>query len=165
MAIFCILPVPSEFLMVMNMKVFGVWWGTLYTWIGAMLGALSVFWFARYLGRHLLEAFVSQDRLEQVNRWVGDRGALGLIMARLVPLPFIVVNYAAGVLKSVSTWSFIWTTSIGILPYHVGAALVFLGVSRRFGLWLFLGGLVVGAIWIGGYLFNRHVNKAQRWAH
>ncbi|GMA51213.1 TVP38/TMEM64 family protein [Alicyclobacillus contaminans] len=165
MALFCVIPVPSEFLMIMNMKVFGVWWGIFYTWVGAMLGALLVFWFARTVGRHLLEAFVSPERLRQVNRWITHRGPLGLLLVRLVPLPFIVVNYAAGVLKSVRVLDYIWTTGIGLLPYDLGAALVFLGVSTRFHHYLVLGGIVVSAVWVGGYLYNRYVNKAQRWAH
>lgn len=165
MALFCVIPVPSEFLMIMNMKVFGVWWGIFYTWIGAMLGALTVFLFARYVGRHLLEAFVSADRLQQVNTWIGNRGPIGLLLVRLIPLPFIVVNYAAGVLKSVKPFDYIWTTAVGLLPYDLGAALVFLGVSTRFRYYLVFGGLVVAAIWIGGFLYNRYVNKAQRWAH
>ena len=165
MALFCVIPVPSEFLMIMNMKVFGVWWGIFYTWIGAMLGALTVFWFARYFGRHLLEAFVSADRLQQVNMWIVNRGPIGLLLVRLIPLPFIVVNYAAGVLKSVKPFDYVWTTAVGLLPYDLGAALLFLGVSTRFRYYLVIGALVVATIWIGGFLYNRYVNKAQRWAH
>lgn len=165
MAAFCVIPVPSEFLMVMNMKVFGVWWGIFYTWIGAMLGAVAVFYVARSMGARLLEAFISEERLQQVNDWIGRKGALGLLLARLVPLPFIVVNYAAGVLRSVKTWEYIWTTGVGLLPYDVGAALVFLGLSTRYTIWLAVGGLAVVGIWVGGYFFNRYTNKTGRWAH
>ena len=165
MALFCVIPVPSEFLMVMNMKVFGVWWGIFYTWIGAMLGALAVFFVARHLGHRLLDAFVSHDRFAQVNKWVAHKGAVGLLLARLVPLPFIVVNYVAGVLKSVRPWDYVWTTGVGLLPYDLGAALVFLGFSRRFTLWLVIGGLVVVGIWTAGFLYNRQVQRTKRWAH
>lgn len=165
MALFCIIPVPSEFLMVMNMKVFGVWWGILYTWIGAMLGAFVVFLAARYLGARLLRAFVSHERLLQVDAWVSRRGALGLLLARLVPLPFIVVNYTAGVMKSVSLRDYVWTTGVGLVPYDLGAALIFLGFSKRFIVWLVLGGIAVVGIWVAGYFFNRHVNQSRRWAH
>lgn len=165
MALFCIIPVPSEFLMVMNMKVFGVWWGIFYTWIGAMLGALVVFFAARYLGAKVLQAFVSADRLKQVDDWVSKRGAMGLLMARMVPLPFIVVNYAAGVMRSVRVGDYVWTTGVGLLPYDLGAALVFLGFSKRFMVWLVVGAVAVVGIWIAGYLVNRHVQKVQRWAH
>lgn len=165
MALFCIIPVPSEFLMVMNMTVFGVWWGILYTWIGAMMGAVVVFFVARHLGSPLLGAFVSEQRLRQVEAWVRRRGALGLFMARLVPLPFIVVNYAAGAIRSIRVRDYIWTTGIGLLPYDLGAALVFLGVSKRFTIWLVIGAVAVVSVWLAGYLFNRRLNKAQRWAH
>jgi uncharacterized membrane protein YdjX (TVP38/TMEM64 family) len=165
MALFCVIPVPSEFLMIMNMKVFGVWWGIFYTWIGAMLGAVAVFFLARYIGGRLLEPFVDDQQLDRVNGWIKKRGAIGLLLARLVPLPFIVVNYAAGVLKSVNVWEYVWTTGIGLLPYDIGAALVFLGFATRYTLWLIVGGLAIVAIWIVGYLYHRQVHKAQRLAH
>lgn len=152
-------------LMIMNMRVFGVWWGIFYTWAGAMMGALAVFYMARYVGPRLLQTFVSKERLEQVDTWVERRGAVGLLLARMVPLPFIVVNYAAGVMRSVKTFDYVWTTGIGLLPYDLGAALVFLGVSKRFTIWLIVGSLAVILIWIAGYWFNRHVDKPQRWAH
>lgn len=165
MALFCVIPVPSEFLMVMNMKIFGVWWGIWYTWIGAMLGAVAVFVMARYIGRGLLHSFVSTERVLQVDEWVEARGAVGLLMARLIPLPFIVVNYTAGVLGSVTLFEFIWTTGVGLLPYDLGAALVFLGVSKNLMVWLVLGGIAIAAIWVLGYVFNRNVEKTKRWAH
>ncbi len=155
MALFCVIPVPSEFLMIMNMKVFGVWWGILYTWVGAMLGAIAVFFLARRIGKRILQAFISDDHMRRVNRWIQDRGALGLLMVRLVPLPFIVVNYAAGVMESVATWEYIWTTGVGLLPYDLGAALVFFGLSTKYIWWLVIGAIAVVGIWVAGYLFNR----------
>lgn len=159
MALFCVIPVPSEFLMIMNMKIYGVWWGILYTWIGAMAGAVAVFLIARYLGTRLLHAFISEDRFLKVNEWVQKRGAFGLLLARLVPLPFIVVNYTAGVLHSVKMRDYIWTTGVGLLPYDLGAALVFLGISKRFMVWGLIGGVAVLAIWGAGYLFNRRAGR------
>ena len=165
MALFCVIPVPSEFLMIMNMKVFGVWWGIFYTWIGAMLGAVAVFYMARSIGSRILQAFITEERLRQVNRWIEHRGPLGLLMVRLIPLPFIVVNYSAGVMESVSTWEYIWTTGVGLLPYDLGAALVYLGLSTRYIWWLAIGGLAVVAVWVTGFLFNRSANKLNRWTH
>jgi uncharacterized membrane protein YdjX (TVP38/TMEM64 family) len=165
MALFCVIPVPSEFLMVMNMKIYGVWWGIFYTWIGAMLGAVAVFFIARYIGRGLLSAFISDERFHQVDVWVKKWGVFGLLLARLVPLPFIVVNYTAGVMKSVTIWNYLWTTAIGLLPYDIGSALVFLGASQRMVHWLVLGAVAVIAVWIAGYKLNKYVNRAERWAH
>ncbi len=162
MAMFCVIPVPSEFLMIMNMKIFGVWWGIFYTWIGAMIGAVAVFFIARSIGSRIIQAFITEKRLQQVNKWIKNRGPVGLLMVRLVPLPFIVVNYSAGVMESVSTWEYVWTTGIGLLPYDLGAALVYLGLSTKYIWWIAIGGLAVVGIWVGGYLFSRSTNKLNR---
>ncbi|WP_169794740.1 TVP38/TMEM64 family protein [Alicyclobacillus kakegawensis] len=166
MTIFCIIPVPSEFLIIILMKIFGPWLGSLYSWAGSMLGAMTTFWLARRYGGKMLRRFITEERFQQVNEWIGRGGPLGLLLARVVPLPFIVVNYTAGVMKSVRTWDYFWTSAVGGIPYYVGAALVFLGVSkRRYMAWLIIGGVVIVLIWIGGYLLNRHVRKLKRWAH
>ncbi|WP_051344132.1 TVP38/TMEM64 family protein [Alicyclobacillus herbarius] len=166
MTIFCIIPVPSEFLIIILMKIFGPWLGSLYSWTGSMLGAMTTFWLARRYGGKMLRRFITEERFQQVNQWIGRGGPLGLLLARIVPLPFIVVNYTAGVMKSVRTWDYFWTSAVGGIPYYVGAALVFLGVSkRRYMVWLIIGGLVIVLIWIGGYFLNRHVRKLKRWAH
>jgi|GEM_PF-527473 len=165
MCLFCIIPVPGEFLLVLNMKVFGVWWGILYSWLGSMLGSIAVFLLARYIARDLLAMFVSGKQMRSVETWVGHRGVLGLILARVIPLPFIVVNYTAGIVRTVSTWNFIWTSAVGGVPYYVGAALVFLGVSKKYIVWLVLGGTALLAIWIAGYLYNRSTNKLLRGSH
>jgi len=162
MAAFCVIPVPSEFLMVLSMKVFGVWWGIFYTWIGAMLGAITVFYIARYTGRKLLARFVPEFRMHQVEAWVARRGAIGLLLARLVPLPFIVVNYTAGALKSVRARDYIWTTGLGLLPYDLGAALVFLGLSRRFSIWLVAGGVAIIGFWIVGLWLQRKLKRSAQ---
>lgn len=165
MALISLLPVPAEFLMIMFMKIFGPWWGMLYSWAGSMIAAILTFYLARHYGRRLLKTFVSEERLSQVSRWIGDRGVIGLLLSRIVPLPFIVVNYTAGISKSVKPWNYIWTSAIGGIPYYVGAALVFLGVSKRYMLWLIIGGCAVLIIWILGYLLNRHVEFLKRWTH
>jgi uncharacterized membrane protein YdjX (TVP38/TMEM64 family) len=159
MFLLCIIPVPSEFLIVLNMKVFGVWWGTLYSWIGSLAGSVAVFLLARYFMQGLLQRFISEARMKQVTSWIGDRGVIGLILVRIVPLPFIVVNYTAGVVRSISLWNFIWTSVVGGIPYYLGAALLFLGVSKKYVIWLVIGGIVVVAVWIAGYINNQRKNK------
>lgn len=165
MTIFCIIPVPSEFLIIILMRVFGAWQGALYSWGASMIGAIVTFVLARRFGGRLLQKFITPQRFDQVSEWIGDRGRIGLILARIVPLPFIVVNYTAGVVKTVRVWDYIWTSAIGGIPYYVGFALVFLGVSEHITAWLTVGGILMLIVWLGGYLYNRHVHKAKRWAH
>jgi uncharacterized membrane protein YdjX (TVP38/TMEM64 family) len=162
MFLFCIIPVPSEFLIILNMKVFGVWSGILYSWIGSLSGSVAVFLIARYFARDLLKRFISEKHMRRVETWIGHRGVLGLILVRIVPLPFIVTNYTAGVVRSISLWNFIWTSVVGGIPYYVGAALLFLGISKKYIIWLVIGGIAILAIWIIGYLYNRSTNKLAR---
>ncbi|GMA60109.1 TVP38/TMEM64 family protein [Alicyclobacillus fastidiosus] len=165
MAVLSILPLPSEFLMIVIMKIFGPWWGILLSWIGTMTAAIVTFLLARHFGRRLLSHFISEDRFGQISNWIGNRGISGLIMVRIIPFPFIVVNYAAGVLKSIRLRDFIWTSAVGGIPYYIGAALVFLGVSKRYLTWLIVGGVALVVVWIAGYLFNRHVQWIKRFLH
>lgn len=165
MTLFCIIPVPSEFLIILNMKVFHVWWGILYSWLGSMLGCIAVFLMARYFVRNLFTSFISEEQMSQVESWVARRGVTGLILARIIPLPFIVVNYTAGIVRSVTLWNFTWTSAVGGIPYYTGAALIFLGVSKKYVAWLAVGGAAVIAVWIIGMLYNKNSNIFSRWTH
>jgi uncharacterized membrane protein YdjX (TVP38/TMEM64 family) len=100
---------------------FGPVWGTLVTWLGAMLGAALAFGLARRYGRPFV------DRLVARKAWSGAEAlrdccdARTLLLARLVPvISFNLINYAAGVL-GVGWWRFLWTTSLGILPITVAS--------------------------------------------
>lgn len=162
MAVLSLLPVPSEFLMIIVMKIYGPWWGILYSWIGSMTSALTTFWLARHIGKRILRAFISDRSIKKVSHWIEDRGATGLLMVRIVPVPFLVVNYTAGISKGVTWWNYGWTTAVGGIPYYVGSALVFMGASHKYMTWVLVGGLAVVGIWVGGYLYNRHMDRDKR---
>lgn len=161
MAVLSVLPVPTEFIMIIIMKVFGPWWGILYCWVGTMISATITFLLARHYGRRLLRVFISERRVRKVSHWIEDRGVMGLILARIVPLPFVVVNYTAGISKGVKTWNYIWTSAVGGIPYYAGSALVFLGISQRTRTWLWVGGVAMVTIWIGGYLYNKRLERSR----
>lgn len=162
MATFSLLPVPSEFLMIVIMKIYGPWWGVLYSWIGSMSSAMITFFLARHFGKQLMRAFISEKNIRKVSRWIANRGAFGLILSRIIPVPFIVVNYTAGISPGVTWWNYAWTSAVGGIPYYVGSALVFLGASHKYMTWIFVGGIAVLGIWVGGYLYNRRLEKERR---
>lgn len=99
---------------------FGTALGALYTNIGATLGATVVFLMVRYsLGDFIKERY--SHALAKFNKKFEEQGARFLLAARLIVVfPYFMVNMAAG-LTDVPLWTFIWTTSLGILP----ASLVF----------------------------------------
>ncbi len=165
MAVLAVIPVPSEFFVVVNMEVYGVFWGLLYSWIGAIIGAVWAMYLTRWLGqtwlRRWLVRLLPPERQRQVDDWVTRRGAIGLLTLRFVPVvPFHVINYVAGLLN-VGLWPFVWTTAVGIIPFEILAGGVFLGISGGL-----IPGLIVGAVALAGlgglsYVFRARWHAAQ----
>lgn len=107
--------VPGTILSCIGALLFGIWEGTLYTWIGATLGATLAFWIAKALGRDFVEQLLG-GKLQALDQRIRDRGFKGLLIIRLVPLfPFNVVNFGCG-LTSLRTGTYVSATAIGIVP-------------------------------------------------
>jgi len=71
-------PFPAEFLAISNGMVFGPFWGVVFTWIGAMLGAYASFGLTRLYGRPFVARRVNSAQLEKVDRWVQHQGTISL---------------------------------------------------------------------------------------
>ena len=99
---------------------FGLWWGSLYTFIGAMLNCTLMFLLARYAGREKVEALVKkrlsplwQQRLLELD---GRTGFLLLIILRLIPaVPYNLINYTFG-LTNMRWRTYLVASAIGIIP-------------------------------------------------
>jgi len=155
MAILCILPVPSEFLMVANMEVYGVIWGIVYSWIGAIIGAVASMYISRWFGRPLVERYAPPERLQRIDDWMHARGTIGLFALRFIPfVPFHVLNYVSGLLR-VRLWPFTWTTAIGIIPFDVSAAVLFAGISKRSWQGALVGVCVFIVLFYGGWMLRK----------
>lgn len=156
MAILCFLPIPSEIVIIVYMQVFGVIWGILYSWLGAILGAVFSLLVVHHVGRPLVEKHVPADKLEKVDQLVHKRGTLGLLILRFTPfIPFHALNYAFG-LVPIRLWSFIWTTAIGIAPFDIMLAGGFTGIKEGNISWILFGILLfIGLIGIGIYIRKR----------
>ena len=114
-------PFPAELIAIANGMLFGPVWGTLVTWIGAMLGAALAFALARRYGRPLVGRLVARRAWTAAETLHACCDARTLLLARLVPvISFNLINYAAGLL-GVGWWRFLWTTSLGILPITVAS--------------------------------------------
>ncbi len=94
---------------------FGVIPGTMYTNIGATIGATLFFLLVRYtFGNTVQERY--KDKLRWFNQEMEQYGTLYLITIRFVAvIPFFIVNLLIG-LTRVPFWTFVWTTSVGIIP-------------------------------------------------
>jgi uncharacterized membrane protein YdjX (TVP38/TMEM64 family) len=109
-------PFPLEFAAVAAGAIYGFWLGTVLTWFGALLGGLLSFWLARWLGKPFLDKVLNPRQSAWLQARSREQGAVTLLVSRLLPfVSFTLLSYAAG-LTAVSWWTFIWTTSLGILP-------------------------------------------------
>jgi uncharacterized membrane protein YdjX (TVP38/TMEM64 family) len=106
---------PGLLLSFIGANLFGVWEGTLWTWIGAVIGATLAFFVAKSLGRESVDRLVG-GRLKALDDRLREHGFSGLLLIRLLPIfPFNGVNFGCG-LTSIRPRDYIAATAIGILP-------------------------------------------------
>ena len=99
---------------------FGLWSGSVYTFIGAVLNCALMFLLARYVGRSQVQRLVEQKLSPQWQRRLqmadGKEGFLLLIILRLIPaVPYNLINYTFG-LTGISFSSYLLASAIGIIP-------------------------------------------------
>lgn len=111
----CVLLLPGTVLSFAGAVLFGPYEGTLYTWVGAVVGAVLAFLAAKALGRDFVDRLLG-GRFQAFDRRIRDNGFTALLLVRLVPLfPFNGVNFASG-LTSISLRDYTLATALGILP-------------------------------------------------
>jgi uncharacterized membrane protein YdjX (TVP38/TMEM64 family) len=119
MVLHSFVPFPAEVVTFLAGKHLGLFWGTVYSWSGAMLGAVMAFALSRAFGRSFVQAMLPARMREGLASWSTSKSTSALLIARFIPIiAFNLINYAAG-LTNVRWWTFIWTTGLGILPLTV----------------------------------------------
>ena len=93
--------IPGSALTLAAGAIFGVVEGTIYSLLGATLGASAAFLVARYLARGAIERRVAGNpRFAAIDRAVGREGFKIVALLRLSPvLPFNLLNYALGLTR------------------------------------------------------------------
>ena len=99
---------------------FGLFWGSLYTFLGAILNCSLMFLLARFVGREQVKALIQrklsaqwQKRLETTG---GKQGFLLLIILRLIPaVPYNLINYTFG-LTDMTFGAYLFGSAMGIIP-------------------------------------------------
>lgn len=123
LALWVLLPTfffPVAVLVLAGGLLFGLFWGSVYTFIGAILNCSLMFWMARSVGHRQVKALVQrklsplwQQRLQQAG---GKQGYLLLILLRLIPaVPYNLINYSFG-LTDIRFGSYLAASALGIIP-------------------------------------------------
>jgi uncharacterized membrane protein YdjX (TVP38/TMEM64 family) len=105
--------VPGTLLTALGAAIFGAYWGFLYVWIGAMIGASAAFWIGRTLGRQFATSLVG-DRLKKYDDAIERNGFATVLYLRLVYFPFTPMNFGMGLTK-VRFWDYFFSTGLGII--------------------------------------------------
>ena len=108
---------------------FGVFWGSIISLIGNIVGATLAFLVSRYfLQKYVKKEFlVKYPKISSYEQRFFSHGLRTVILLRLIPLfPFNALNYLLGVTR-VSNKDYILGTAIGIIPGTI--AFVYFGQS------------------------------------
>jgi len=93
---------------------FGFWQAMFIVTVGLTLAAMIIFSISRYLFQKSVERRYTRF-LSLMNKHLEREGAFYLLTLRLAHAPFSIVNPVCGASR-VRTWTFFWTTAVGLIP-------------------------------------------------
>lgn len=104
---------PGTLLTGLGAAIFGAYWGFLYVWIGAMIGASAAFFIGRTLGRDFASSLIG-NKLIKYDDAIERNGFAAVLYLRLVYFPFTPMNFGMGLTK-VRFWDYFAGTGLGII--------------------------------------------------
>jgi len=93
---------------------FGFWQAMIIVMVALSATAMVIFSLSRYLFRERVERRYT-NFLSLMNRHIEREGALYLLTLRMAHAPFSIINPVSGASR-VRSWTFFWTTVVGLLP-------------------------------------------------
>lgn len=107
---------PGSILTLAGGAIFGLFWGSIYVFIGATIGATLAFLVGRYLARGWVSKKIAgNQKFAAIDNAVGKEGLKIVFLTRLSPIfPFNLLNYGLGV-TGVSLKDYV-LASVGMIP-------------------------------------------------
>ncbi len=105
--------VPGTLLTGLGAAIFGAYWGFVYVWVGAMIGASAAFFIGRTLGREFAASLIG-DKLKKYDDAIERNGCATVLYLRLVYFPFTPMNFGMGITK-VRFKDYLFGTGLGII--------------------------------------------------
>jgi len=111
-----VLFIPGSVLTLGGGVLFGLWWGSVYVFVAATLGATFAFLIGQYLSRdRVLKYMEAHPKFKALDHAVSQEGLKIVFLTRLCPLlPFNLLNYALGITQ-VSLKDYV-LGSFGMIP-------------------------------------------------
>lgn len=140
--------------------IFGPTMGTVYSLLGGTFGAIIAFYLARFLGRPIIERFVSKKRLDKFDNFLQKRrGIFVLFLMFLIPfLPDTLACYAAG-LSPLSLPIFVVVALLGRFPPVLVAVLLGSEIKTGYSIRLLIYTIVVGLFLAILYLMRNKIES------
>ncbi len=128
--------------------VFGVFWGSVYVFLGATLGATAAFLAGRYLARGWVAKKIADNKkFAAIDKAVGREGLKIVLLTRLSPIfPFNLLNYAFGI------------TGVALKDYFIGSVGMIPGTI----MYVYIGSLAGNLAMIGTE--SQSSNPTAQWA-
>jgi len=93
---------------------FGFWQAMLIVTVGLSIAAMIIFTLSRYLFQATIERRYTSF-VKVMNAHIEKEGAFYLLTLRMMHAPFSIVNPVSGASR-VPSWTFFWTTVVGLIP-------------------------------------------------
>lgn len=103
---------PATILTALSGVLFGLWWGVVYTVVGANLSASVAYWVGRFFTKGIS---FGDGFLSDLKNRLGENSFISVFLTRLLFFPFDLTNYALGALR-VKWAPYALATLIGTLP-------------------------------------------------
>ena len=124
-----LLILPSTPLNLTGGAIFGIWWGTLWTTIAALVAAIAAFAFTRTVGRELVSRKLV-GRWSAVDAEIRLGGLFYMFAIRLLPIiPYGLVNFAAG-LTAIKFKDYFVGTLLGTIPGVLPFVMMGAGINQ-----------------------------------
>ncbi|MBI3665185.1 MAG: TVP38/TMEM64 family protein [Acidobacteria bacterium] len=154
--------IPGEITQFAAGYVFGAAMGFVYSVAGIMLGAAFNFFFARLVGRPVVEKFIPRPTLDKIDHALNNaKGKSAMFLLFLLPgMPKDAMSYGAG-LTSMGLVEFVVVTGLARSPALLVSILLGAQAYRRDYRGMIIIGLVVAAAVAGYYLYEKWRKQGQ----
>jgi uncharacterized membrane protein YdjX (TVP38/TMEM64 family) len=107
--------VPGAVMTVAGGLAFGTVWGSVYSLVGADVGALVAFAAGRFLGKSFVQRIIG-DRFQAMMQKIAKHGFQIILYLRMVPvIPYNALNLLAGA-SPITFHDYFWASMIGMVP-------------------------------------------------
>ncbi len=164
MAQIIIAVIPGEFVQIAGGYAFGTALGTLYSFVGTLLGTAIVFFGIRLLGFSLIKTFISPKKLSKFEFLINNpKSEIALFILFLIPgIPKDTLVYISG-MTPIKPITFILVSSIARLPGLWGSAYIGAHLQKKeyLPVWI-VSGIVLVLFVIGLLAKDKIIDKLHR---